>query len=281
METQYCLINSGFEFRLKIKFYQCLEVYSWNIEIYQIEEVDGLKVEEDFPITLSYRDDVFTDCWDNVITDNLFLEGYGLTKESLITLCTLVGTFKTPNYKRFNPYCEFTQEGENKCSLKVITDRYNPEAVILKLDELNIKYKSPVKEAWISLREEVYAYGIRIEPSISNYKTCSELWPNANWPDTFKVPKPNEESFLIQDKILWRMIVRPLLNITSTPAYLYREHLSLLREAQTFIKHGEFDRIAYQQGNTIVSSYNGKDLLPSLTRTISKIERLGQCTIID
>lgn len=280
MKINYCLLTSGIEYEVDITFHQCLEMYQWNIEIYEIEEVDGVVGREDFPTYLTYKNEVLEDCWDCKVEDN-GLEAYGLTKANLITLCHCAGEYKEPNYTKFNPYCEFVQINDNTCNLEIITDRFNPEIVTNKLDELGINYEQPVKKAWVTFPGELYSYAIEIEPSESNYIICSNLWPDPNWNSNFKIPKPNQESTWIQDKFLWRYVVRDIVNEPGTPVMLNDKHLPALNNVRVFIENGEFDRFAYQEGNMVVSSFNAKELLPSLNTMISKIERLGYCSIID
>ncbi|MEB3884036.1 hypothetical protein [Lyngbya sp. CCY1209] len=86
---------------------------------------------------------------------------------------------------------------------------------------------------------------------------------------------------VIQDKFLWRYIVRPLTQESATPVELDATHLEALEQVKTLIENGEFDQEASQDGRVFYGSFNGDSLLPSLNCLISAIERFGYCCVID
>jgi hypothetical protein len=110
------------------------------------------------------------------------------------------------------------------------------------------------------------------------YRLLDRERPNPYQP-VRRVPAPSEESTLIQDKFLWRQIVRPITGKNSTPVTLDRSNLPALREAKRNLC--EFASSSYSEGRFHYSGIKEDDIAPALDDAISKIERLGCCCVID
>lgn len=254
--------------QIKIQFSQVLESCTWEI---RIDTQD-----EDIPIFMHFDGTHF---WDHMTGEEFDLyQKIGLSKEDLIDLCYKEGTPTTPEYKDFKPYCLFYHE-ESGGKLCIITPRGNFRQVTDVLDLVEIKYEPPNAEAWFGEMGPQYSWSIKIEEKLESYQFCDRMWPHRG--NNVLIPPTAENPFL-QNKLLWRYVVRPITGEEGTPVEVNTSHKAALELERERILKGEYDRNEYQEGRVFVGSLDAKnEILPILNTLLYKIERIGFCHVMD
>jgi len=105
------------------------------------------------------------------------------------------------------------------------------------------------------------------------------------WPGNTMI-HPDSESPWVNNKHLWRYIIRPLLDVEGSPNEVNRDHLEDLLGIRESILQGNYDREASiyskERGPTVIDcGFKGKELLPVLNTLIRKIERLGYAIVLE
>jgi hypothetical protein len=180
--------------------------------------------------------------------------------------------------KKMN-YIQFIQESEFRVFAEIVFGESDINKINQTVDWIKAKGALRIKTY------EVFEIGagkrhvIKFwHPSHEFYKLLHAHRPRPGY-ESSPTPSPVEESSVIQDKFLWRQIVRPIVGQEGTPVELNASHLPQLKEALGNLY--EFTTSSYSRGRLSAFAISESEIRPGLETLIGKIERLGSCMVID
>jgi hypothetical protein len=177
-------------------------------------------------------------------------------------------------------YIQFIQESEFRVFAEIVFGESDINKINETVDWLKAKGALRIKTY------EVFEIGagkrhvIKFwHPSHEFYKLLHAHRPRPGY-ESSPAPSPVEESNVIQDKYLWRQVVRSITGDEGTHSEVTAAHLPQLEYALANIN--EFTRSQSQVDQRCYDfGIDANTVLPPLRLLIAKINRLGTCCVID